>query len=444
MKTNFILLFAFLASFCNSSAQAGATGPKLFHPYMNLNVSSNVTTPMGTSKVLNGDLYVTGVFTSINAQYFNGQTIGYNGIIRFPNCDLRNPQPVAGGGISSPSEKGVHDIEWAQGTEWVVADDYSNDKLFKHEANAWIPQGVTVDSGKTIRFSPKISDSTLLLLGTMEYCKNVHVNNGCIYNLNTGSVTPLPGGGFGTYNTPWHVYRNGNMLYIGTESGIATYNTTTGAFNKTVIGSPSGRFVGHGDTLYVVVMSDLGNGAADVLYRKIGNSPFEMMCFAEFNTIANINIIGDKIHMYGIYSSVFTADSTQYSGTDLAWDETVSSIVPSGLSTVVGMIDYIELPNGEYMGWQNGTLLTTQSLVSGIEEEATSVLKVYPNPATSLVVVEGLPLNTTVTLTDVTGKLMTSQVTTGDKTVFITSDLARGIYFLNAQGHFTTQKIFLQ
>lgn len=386
-------------------------------------------------KLLHGDVYAVGAFTGISSsQIPNGQQLSYNGLIKFPNGTMRNPQPV-GGGVSFPSGKGMCDITSAGGTDWMVGQGNGSEQLFAYDANSetWVPQSVTADS--FITFVEAIDDTTLLLLGKMNHVNNVLVNKGCTYNTQTGAVTPLSPTGLGQYGFPLHTFRSSDgIIYIGTWEGACTYNTNTKVFQVVPVPVPyTASFAGHGDTMYVVGLTNIGaNGGGDGVWQKIGSGNWTLVCYAPIATVVSIHFIDDKLHIMGPSKLTTMPDSTVYTGSDLAYYETSGSIDASGMATIHGMLDYLELPDGEYLGWSNGALFTSQSLVSGVTTlHDQTAITLYPNPATTYTVISGVEYGTEILMMNALGQTIWKATATSETIRFDTQGLAPGLYFVN-------------
>lgn len=94
----------------------------------------------------------------------------------------------------------------------------------------------------------------------------------------------------------------------------------------------------------------------------------------------------------------------------------------------------IGYPNNDTAG--TGPLFWVEKIVHisfppnmGIDNaDENAFIKVYPNPSTDVVTIEGFPLGSTVTLYDPLGRAVKNEVSQSDRLVWQTSELASGLY----------------
>lgn len=431
MKTKFTLLVLVLIL-----AIAEIQAQKEFHLFMTLSMDQTMQKAFGNTKVTGNDVYAVGAFKGIASSVPNGQLIGFGGIIKFPDGNLNNPQPL-GGGIQFPEGTGLYDVASLNGSIYVVGENYSSEKLFRFDdvTNEWDALSVTVESGAKFTFVDSIAPSTFLLVGTMQYCNNILVNGICTYNVQTGVVSPV-GTGLLPYSVPTHFHKDGDKRYISGGDGKDIYCTSTGEL--THVAAPVANtildFKGHGDTMYIIAPGGGGSiGTGDLLYQKIGNGDWKLLCYADLMTTASIQFNQGKVHVMGISPILYGPDNIVYPGGDLAVDEQTGAIVSSGVTTVQGMQEYIKLPNSDdYIGWSDGNLFTTRELATGVEKITDNTLKLYPNPTSAFVTISGLHLGDDILITDIAGKTILLQKSEGENFVFNTDELlVAGLYFVN-------------
>lgn len=433
-KSILVVLFALMVNTNVALAQANGTGTKKFQYLTGLNMDSS-NPKLGNVKLINNDVYIVGAFNSIDAPSSpNGQASPLGGVVKFSNGNLKNPLAV-GVGVSFPSGGGMTDITCHNGTLYMSGNGYDNGRLFSYNEalNTWETLPITADG--TINYIDSINSTTILLIGEMTTINGVMVNHIAYYNPATGVVTPVTATGLGTdiNDRPMRYSREGAKCYIATNNGSAIYNTETATL--TTLSSPvqlAWDLAGHGDTTYICGPSSTSFGGGDVVWQQIGSGSWQPVAWTLVSSMASTNLINGKLLMSSQSEQMFAADSTPYSGArDYYYDPATGDITTSDITTYNGMLDFIQLPNGEYFGWNNGGLFTTQTLFSGITETSDVTVTVYPNPATNYITVEGAHEGTTITVTNNLGQVVLSTTTTQTKTVIDIQDLSPGLYFVN-------------
>lgn len=94
----------------------------------------------------------------------------------------------------------------------------------------------------------------------------------------------------------------------------------------------------------------------------------------------------------------------------------------------------------------NKTYIATFESNVGIDETETATPTLYPNPATSVVSIQGIEGNAVVTVTDITGRQVAQFETSDSKHQFDVSQLARGSYFVRiaTNGDTTIHKLIVK
>jgi hypothetical protein len=82
------------------------------------------------------------------------------------------------------------------------------------------------------------------------------------------------------------------------------------------------------------------------------------------------------------------------------------------------------------------TNVATTSLIS----KSTNKIKIYPNPATTILNIEGLKINSTIQILNAKGKVILSKVIEDENTTVDVSELSNGIYFI----HFSNNQSVLR
>lgn len=90
-------------------------------------------------------------------------------------------------------------------------------------------------------------------------------------------------------------------------------------------------------------------------------------------------------------------------------------------------------------GQANGNKFHTTALGGGsvgiVDNEIYKQLNVYPNPANNFVTVANLPSNSTILITDITGKLIYTSKVAADNTVIGTENFRSGVYFISIESN---------
>lgn len=400
-----------------------------FKLFMTLDYSQNTIKTFNMKSLSNG-VYGTGVFTG-TAPSPNGQSVGYNGIIFFPNGNLTQPTTV-GGGIPTQPGNGVYDITEVNSNLWAVAEGSDGGKLYIHdiETNTWTNRGITADT--MIKFIEQINDTMLLLIGPMKQVNGLTVNGICTYNTETGLVAKVGNGFTNPFNVPNYTYRSDDgQVCIAGRGGISLYDTRDQTFQEVLapgMGTYQG-FIAHGDTMYVTGPDNVGSS----VYRKIQNSPWELLGFTITGTGGGLVKIDDYIYYLTASSKLTTNTGDVIPGSDFRFNPNMGSFEKSPFSNTGGIVKFMKLPNGEYLGWNlMGNLETTQSLVS-VVEITDEQIRMFPNPSPQGgdVMIENIVIGTQIVVTNSIGQTILNEKTSSERFVFNTKDMPRGIYFVN-------------
>jgi hypothetical protein len=169
----------------------------------------------------------------------------------------------------------------------------------------------------------------------------------------------------------------------------------------------------------------------------------------------NVSSKVQTVNLTGINNGSHTTETTSItvSSTDASVVRSLKANYTSGTTGTITFYPlalgtdtvYVTLTNngGTALGGNNTTVvkftITVLSVapITGIEESTAAIdMEVYPNPATDYIHVV-IPDNSVKTLTilDVTGRIVLEEAITSDQLTVNTSDLPSGIYFIIAKGN---------
>ncbi len=436
MKTNLSLVLGVLSFlFCELTfAQQTAGTVKTFRPYIALNTDPSSLKPFNAVMLSDG-IYGTGSITGIETNVPpNGALVGLNGII-YLSINGTQPAQVAGG-IPFASGYGVDGIAETPGKLWAIVDSPNGSKLYTCDAtdkSAWVAKNLVTDN--VVKFMQTIDDSTLLFVGLMNVVNGIQVNGICTYNTETEAVCAVGNGFASPYHDPIHISLSSDKMKIciADRTGLSIYNKATRTFTE--ISGPglanNYGFLISGNTMYATGPDN--NGSA--LYRKIGNNNWELLGYVNMGLGGTIVRINDYIVLLTASGCdhITTGTGSVINGTEFAFNETTSQFVNSPITNFNGIRDFLVLPNGEYLGWSAGAgIFTTASLVSGVTEVSdNSNLHIYPNPAHSFVVIDGLIEGQDILITNNLGQTVLRTTATENRFVLDTKNFAPGIFFVN-------------
>ena len=90
---------------------------------------------------------------------------------------------------------------------------------------------------------------------------------------------------------------------------------------------------------------------------------------------------------------------------------------------------------------------TNVIITSGVNDyNQSNAITLYPNPATDVVTVSNLSLNTDISLLDLTGKVVIKTTASAPSMFINTAQLANGVYIMKTNdnnGHFTSSKLII-
>lgn len=427
-KTTIVLFVAIFSVIFNlkTNAQAQTGTAKHLKLFMTLSTDQTMSRPIGDVKVLSRGIYIPGAFGGIYSSTQNGQQASYNNIMFFPNNGL-TPSMV-GDGITFPAGSGFNSVTetsqtlWATGGKGLYTYDYGS--------GTWLPTTVQAD---TIMSSIEaLDDTTVLLIGPMSTVNGIVVNGICTYS-QSGGIVPF-GSGFNTDDKPINVSRKGNIISIGGSAGLYIADTKARTLRELPnpgLGSYPG-FITHGDTSYVT-----GQGTAGSCFmRRIGENPWELIGYGPAGLMGGMAEANDKIMLISRAIGYFTlANGTVLNGDCFAYDIPTGTICASPVTGFEdGASNVVYLPDGDYFGWSvGGNLFTTKnttiSAISAVSSDAK--LSIYPNPATSFAIIDGLTDGQDITITNSIGQTILYTQATGSKFVFNTQNIGDRLLFVN-------------
>jgi hypothetical protein len=108
-------------------------------------------------------------------------------------------------------------------------------------------------------------------------------------------------------------------------------------------------------------------------------------------------------------------------------------------------IDAFAMHNGNLFGASSlptDSVLVFQSATTSISEteNLSSLIKIYPNPANDFVTISNLSNESTITVTDITGKTLFSSITNNEQTTISTADFVGGVYIIRITNNGTVIK----
>lgn len=405
-----------------------------------MTLSPNQTSkPIRGAKVLSQGLYVCGAFTG------TATVPGCNGLILFQGCNAYSPSTV-GGGLSSPADKGFTDVTECGKLYGAAEETNSSSKLFSFDEGtiSWISENVPADT--SFKYIDSIAPSTLLLVGARNV-KGTVVNSICEYNTVTGVVTTVGSGGagLGPYEKVHNVYRSPDgILSFAGRNDLNTYDTKTRTLTK-VTGLSLNMYLGfitNGDSMFAVGIGPHGSD----FYRRVGNGGWELIGWDPLGFIGGLaQLPNDKIALLGAYNRFVMNDGngTTINGSNLVYNQKTGLIEDAEVAGLGTTGEVVSLPNGEYFAWAiGGALYTTQSLISGVEDITDTKLTLYPNPAHSSFVIDGLREGQDILITTVAGQTLLHQKADAETFVFNTQSLAPGLIFVTTNN--TTRKVIIE
>lgn len=209
------------------------------------------------------------------------------------------------------------------------------------------------------------------------------------------------------------------------------------------MGTPTGspNYTEHGLTLntnyYVHVRADCGGGQysswkSQSFKTKGGPGP----CVEPELTFPELTATEAKVNWKTIpnsegyeYTLKQTADTPSVSGTITFQNNlTFPGLVPATKYYLFVRTRCQGVSSWMFSNWARAEFFT--HFATGIAEHNTQTVNVYPNPATDLLKVEGLPANAQLTITDVVGKLAMQVSSTESNTTININELPSGLYLI--------------
>ena len=163
------------------------------------------------------------------------------------------------------------------------------------------------------------------------------------------------------------------------------------------------------------------------------------------------------------FTATFEADAvTRYTITVLSTNESKGTVSGGGTYEEGAEVTITAIPNEGYrfVQWNDGdtnavrtitvtadaTYIATFDDKIGIDEVLLADVSLYPNPATSYVVVSGIESQASLTLVDAAGRLVAAWTASSDRMTLDISQLPAGQYFLRIalQGAVSVKKLMVK
>jgi len=290
----------------------------------------------------------------------------------------------------------------------------------------------------------------------------------------TGSITGLDSevGGLVGYNyfssTVKNCYSTGNVSGIHEVGGVVGYNysnsTVTNCYSSNnVLGGAGyiGGVVGYNYSSTITNCYSIGSVSSSALANAcvggvIGVNSYSSTVTNCYSTgsVSGTGYIGGVLGWNSTSSSTITHCywDTQASGTTIGFGINSGTFTCTGLSTTeMQSADFVTSLNanrGINFSWilvSGGYPVFGTSSYTGIENSCVSLLKLYPNPTTDNIIVDGIDGQATIIILDIDGRLLISKVVTSGQTISV-NNLPNGIYLATIKLNNTmeTEKLIIQ
>lgn len=237
----------------------------------------------------------------------------------------------------------------------------------------------------------------------------------------------IAGGVFGTFNG----VSTGKIVRLNSNGSLDnTFTTATSGDILRIVIQPDGKILASGNSFYRLE----SDGSLDIGFSSVtaGNS---------YNGLALQQ--DGKIILSGFFTTYLSTPRQRIvrlntDGTvDLSFDSQVGfSTNPNHLA--IQQDGKILVYGGyQYKGVENlVTRIMGTPQTASVDKISNSIsFKLHPNPANNFVVISDIPGNSTISITDMSGKLIYTSLTTTDQTKINTIDFKNGIYLIQVSNN---------
>jgi len=216
-------------------------------------------------------------------------------------------------------------------------------------------------------------------------------------------------------------------------------------------------------TASIWVRNDTANGDAAII---TGTPSRHLYTYAQFDNkfgpyIANYYALNNSELVFGEWTNIifvmYGSTSIRYYKNGVFLSQTIGfNNVTNAIQQIghynngqcfIGALDDLRLYRGTLSDTEVADLYTSMSgnSVSVKETKNVNSFKIYPNPASNQININGIESGSLIQLMDLTGKVMVSQKVTNNKAIISTENISNGIYFVRTEnkGVVSTQKVVI-